>query len=481
MKDINNSKFSRFSACVNIAAQAYIWALCAFFALVALSLNTPVYGNTEPTDLLLNKRVLTLQTAIELAKANDPWLRKSQSVERSFQNKSAAAGALPDPIMSFQLGNMPVNSFDFNQEAMTQIQVGIAQMLPRGDSLAINQRYQNALSKQYPLYRVDRNAQTTLQVSIIWLEAFNAQASVNLIENNKALFEQLGEIVQVSYSSLVGNVKQQDIIRAELELTKIEDRLIQLTSRQENAKAQLQQWIQSESHNIGNAFANIFDFRLPPTLYDLPALPLALKKPLEHNKHNVLATLVANHPAVKVIEQSIVASQSAIDLAKQQYKPQWQLNASYAYRQDDMLGASRSDLLSIGASVSLPLFSDVKPDSEVSVAINQSQALITEKRLVMRDLISKLNAAMATYKGLLERHSLYTKSVIPQMQQQAQSSLNGYTNDTSDFTEVVRDKIAELDAKITLIDIETDMRKTMANIQYFLTDTAYSKDSANAY
>jgi hypothetical protein len=55
------------------------------------------------------------------------------------------------------------------------------------------------------------------------------------------------------------------------------------------------------------------------------------------------------------------------------------------------------------------------------------------------------------------------------MNEQAAASLTAYTNDDGDFAEVVRARIAELNAKIDALNIDVDRQKTIIQINYYLT------------
>jgi hypothetical protein len=56
-----------------------------------------------------------------------------------------------------------------------------------------------------------------------------------LIERDRVLFEQLVDIVKASYSSAQGNTRQQDVIRAQLELARLDDSLPMDNSQRDHA------------------------------------------------------------------------------------------------------------------------------------------------------------------------------------------------------------------------------------------------------
>lgn len=416
------------------------------------------------------KTPLTLQQAVAQAIQKDPWLEGSQYRENATISSSIAADTLPDPVVSLGLANVPTDGFAFDQEPMTQIKAGISQMFPRGESLSIRRKQLEELATQHPFMRLDRMAKTQVAVSMKWLDVYQAQQSISLIEKDRSLFEQLSEIAEANYSSAVGKVRQQDIIRAQLELARLEDRLTKLSSQKERASAELLEWLTGGNSGTFNNSVNVASLELPKTLPEIEGIENAYYKILKANNQQMLANILISHPLIRAVESRIKSSQTGIKLAKQQYKPQWGVNASYAYRADDQMDRSRADFLSIGVSFDLPLFTENKQDKEVSAAVNESEAIKTEKRLVLRGMLAQMQSIFAARERLLERQTLYRTNILQQSSEQAEASLTAYTNDDGDFAEVVRARIADLNARIDALEIEVELLKTNIQLNYFFSE-----------
>ena len=71
-----------------------------------------------------------------------------------------------------------------------------------------------------------------------------------------------------------------------------------------------------------------------------------------------------------------------------------------------------------------------------------------------------------------ERQRLYQDQLLPQMSEQAEASLTAYTNDEGDFAEVVRSRIAELNARIDALGIDVERQKSIIELNYYFTDNA---------
>ena len=400
---------------------------------------------------------LTASEAVTIAIESDPWLAGSRLTQNALTDESIAAAALPDPRMNLMAGNFPVDTFDVGQEAMTQLSVGVSQIFPRGDTLTLERQKKGQLALQHPLLREDRQAKVTAKVLQLWLDAYNAQESIRLIEGDRALFEHLVDAAQASYSTAVGRTRQQDVIRAQLELTRLEDRLTALLQQQESAQRRLSEWIGV------------------PARTDLaPAIPsVAPVKPVSTTASDQERyELVSEHPLLLALEMRIEVSETDVELARQKYKPEWGLNAQYGYRAKDTQGRDRADLFSIGVTFDLPLFPTKRQDKQVSASVSRSEAIRTDKQLLSRRLVAELETASVQLARLSERDALYADQLLPQMTEQAQAALAAYNNDDGDFAEAVRARIAELNAKIEALDIAVARQKTIAQINYLLTEAS---------
>ncbi len=363
---------------------------------------------------------------------------------------------------------------------MTQLKVGVSQMFPRGDSLKIKQEQLKIESTKFPLLREDCKAKLISQVSQLWLDAYLAQQTIKLIEADWALFEQMAEVTKASYSNVVGKTRQQDVIRAQLEIVQLDDRLTSQKQKLETTIARLNEWL----HIYDAAGLNeSFNFDTQPLEFrvskKLPTIHLNNSTVLKASNYsrNLLAQELSNHPAILAIDIKRKASEKAVELAKQQYEPQWGVNASYAYRDNMPSGDSRADLFSVGVTFDLPLFTENRQDKQVAASIADSETIKTEKLLLTKQMISMVEKELRQLKRLSDRQSIYQEQLLKQTHDQAEASLTAYTNDDGDFAEVVRARIAELNARISALRIDVDALKTVARINYFF---AHSQSNSNA-
>lgn len=406
--------------------------------------------------LAIAQPTLTLDAAINTAIKQDPWLNGSHHREAALTSESVSVATLPDPKVGLKAANFPTDSFDIHQEPMTQLTVSVTQMFPRGDSRELSSRQKREMAAQEPLLRVDRQARVTATVTRLWLEAFKAQQTIQLIEKNYSLFEHLVDATRASYSSAAGRARQQDIIRAQLELTRLEDRLTVLRQHLETSRQRLSEWIGAPS-----------GLPLTDTLPELGTPHLELTQHTGDSRW--LYRRVSQHPALQAFDRRIDAADTAVELARQQYRPEWGVTAQYGYRDEDVMGRQRADLFSVGVTFDVPLFTGNRQDKQVSAAAARTEATKTEKLLMARKLMADLETAWVQLQRLNERDALYQHTLMPQMTEQAEAALAAYNNDDGDFAEAVRARIAELNARIEALGIAVQRQQTLAGLRYLLT------------
>jgi len=452
------------------------------FTLFSVSAVGSAADSAAQSPIVNTSAVLSFEKAIKAAQKNDPWLTGNIHKQRALESMSSAVNTLPDPKMSIGLANLPSNGFDFGQEAMTQAKVGISQMFPRGDTLEIKSQQLKIESEAYPYQRKDRQSKVAVMVGSLWLDAYRVQQSIALIEKNRALFEQLADVAEASYSSALGKTRQQDIVRAQLELTRLEDRLDKLAQQKNRYEGMLLQWlITMPTDNFSKTAASademslVTDFSLDNALHNialsqqLPQIDLLSRELVYREswlKSGELLQYFSNHPSLIAVEKKVNATKAGIKLAQQKYKPEWGVNASYGYRADDPMGRSRADLFSVGVTFDLPLFTENKQDKEVQSAISKTESVKTEKLLLLRQLLGAYSSAKGRLLRLIDRQFLYETKLLPQIHDQAEASLTAYTNDDGDFSEVVRSRIAVLNAEIDELTLNVEEQKILLELNY---------------
>lgn len=405
---------------------------------------------------------LLLRQAIDKAAETDPWQQASEYEQQTLREKAVAAGQLPDPKLNLQLANLPTDTFEFSQEPMTQVKVGISQMFPPGDTLALKSERLQTLATVQPVMRQDRQGKSALQVTNLWLDAWLAYSSAAVLEAKRSYFEQLVDVVTSTYATAAARTRQQDVLRAQLELSRLDDRLEGLRQMEGVARGKLAEWIGEASQ------------------WPLPQLLPNLDPVVDYTRveRNALQHFWAMHPSVIAIDRKMAAADKEVDIAREKYRPGWGLNASYGYRSEDAQGRDRADFVSLGVTLDLPLRTGSRQDREVKAAVASASALRQRRQLVLRSLSALWDKARENVTSLDDRIVRYRQEILPQMAEEVEATLTAYTNDDGDFADVMRARIAELNAAIDLLKLRVSRLKSIAELNYTLLAAAGEEDQS---
>lgn len=426
---------------------------------------------TAYTPSLYAEQKISLPMALTQAIKNDPWLRGNKLSQQAVQARQVAAGSLPDPKVTIGLLNLPSENGHFNQEAMTQFKVGVSQTFARGNELELKQSQLRIEHLQFSFMYNDRIASLTKEVSRLWFEVYSAQQTVKLIEKNKQLFIQMVELAQASYAAGLDKTKHQDVIRAQLELLQLEDMLVIQTQKLDIAKSHLREWLDDTSlentKQMTQFERSIYDFSVSPSM---PSYVQQTQQLIQNSmlSYDDMLQIIMRHPSVKVFELKYQMAKKGVAIAHEKYKPQWGVNASYGYRASAPTGEDRADLFSVGISFDLPLFTQNRQDKELSASVASAEAVKTEQLLLMKKLLAGLTSEIARLNNLTARKSLYKDKLLLQNQEQADVTLTAYTHDDGFLSDVIRARIAQLNAQIVALEIDTQIAQTIARINYYL-------------
>lgn len=398
---------------------------------------------------------LALDRAIDLAIQNDPWLLESVQIQDALQEESIAAGTLPDPRLKLGAANLPTDTFDTGQEGMTQTTIGITQSFPRGNTLQLASEKKSQLAVVEKFRRENRKAEIERTVTNLWLDIWSSEQSIELIEANRGLFEQLVDVAEAGYASASMGARQQDVIRASLELTRLDDRLTSLESTLAASQEGLREWVQAE---VGGAGVS-------------RELPAQFSGPVANGWELTTVDAIRQHPQVRTTEQLVETRTVDLDLARQAYKPEWSISAQYGYREDAPNGQDRADLFSVAVGFDLPIFTGNRQDRRVSASTSRLEAAKSQRLLQVRTLQAGARTALARIDRLDERIRLYQQTLLPQMEEQAGAALSAYNNDDGDFAEAVRARIDQLNANVELIQMRAQRAKHLADFRYLTSTT----------
>jgi outer membrane protein TolC len=390
--------------------------------------------------------VLDLPTAQAIALTENPGIAEMQARYEALQEVVPQQGSLPDPVVSFGAMNFPWDEFDRNQEPMTQLQVGVSQALPFPGKLNLREDIAllEATAASHSLAEMRLNL--SKNVSMAWWELYFLDRSLDTVFKNITLLRQFVDIAATKYE--VGKGLQQDVLLAQLELSKALDNEIRIKAMRDRTRIRL----------------NLLMGRAPEILV---ALPGEMSEPAQPINDEVLLYQRAEQarPLLAQGKTFIDASAQRLELAKKDYYPDFKVGVSYGNRDEDQMGRSRQDFLSVMLSVSIPLYARTKQDRAVqqrTLEVARSRYALTDTKNMVRSSIAE---ALSDYRRASEQETLFDEGIVPQARQTVASMTAGYQVDKVDFLNLVRSQISLFNYELQYWKSYTEANQALARLQ----------------
>lgn len=373
---------------------------------------------------------LTLADAEALARAHNPVLAGAMAAARAKAAVPPQAGSLPDPVLSLGALNLPVDTFSTSQEAMTQIQLGISQALPFPGKLGLKQQAAKKLAEAESENGDEVRLLLLRNVRIAWWNLAYLDKTLTIIGRNQALLRNLVRIAETRYKT--GKGLQQDVLLAQLELSKLLEKEMALQAAREKQAADL-------NALLGRSSAT------PVTLPAVADTPPAASPDIPDLK----AWAHEHRPLLAAMRLKVAAAGDMVALADKAYYPDFKLGAAYGFRNgNNPNGSRRADLASVQLSLNLPIFTGDRQDKLVDQRrAEQAQAEFSSQDAV-NQVDAEIDAAAADLHAATSRVELFRQGILPQARQTTASMLAGYQVNSVDFLNLVRAQLNEFNTDI---------------------------------
>ena len=389
---------------------------------------------------------LSLADAERIAIEHDSVLRQLEAEAFSMRERAIAEGQLMDPKLRFGAVNVPVDSFNLDDEDMTMLEVGVSQEFPGGRTRELARQRMQESAAAAEAVAADRRLIVRREVRRAWTELGYVARARELLDSQTDWVEQMRAAARARYAS--GEGTQLDLLRAGLDIAMLQEQQLDLERDAAMRRAQLGRWIGDD------AAASAGPFTLPARS---ELEPLAALEPR-----------VLRHPAQVDFERRIDAAQTGVDLAKQRYKPGWMLDMSYGLRSGSMDGEPRPDMLSAMVTVDLPLFRASRQDREVAAARADARGLHEMHDDHQREMQAMLAEAWAIAARTAELERFYERELVPLAEQSVQAALLAFRANRVMVDEVIETRRVALDTWLKHLRLVADRSQAQYDIDYLV-------------
>jgi outer membrane protein TolC len=421
------------------------------FILPFIFLTNTFYISAQPQDLdILIEEAINLSPKLNMLRA-----KKDASFSRIQQNSN-----LSDPMLTLGLMNLPVNSFSFTQEPMTGKIVGLSQMFPfPGKLSAISE----AVSVDTSIVQQeidDAVNEIRKMVSTKYFILSYVRKALLYSQESKKLLEEIADVVSTKYT--VATASQQNLIKVQLEITNISEKIEDLKSKENSLLAELNALLLRNTSSIieSNDFENIDYLNISVT--ELDSLSRIYR------------------PFLKGIEYAEEKAKLNQNVAQKDFYPNFTVGLQYSFR--DKIAATQTpldDFFSVMLGISLPLNYGGKVSSKVEEFISMQQLYSDQYSSAVQNLNSNFGAAVSQLESIEERIKLFEEGLLPQSQQNFSSALASYQVNEVDFINVIDAQDQLLKIETNLYRLKTDYLVQVAELEFLVGTSLRNLDLEN--
>ncbi len=389
---------------------------------------------------------LILDSLITEALRANPDLKAAELRYKAFEAKVPQAGSLPDPFFKMVGSNLPIDSWSFDQTPMSGLELMLTQKIPFPGKLGLAEKTTRSLAqKTKEGYKSTKNFILS-ELKQNYYQLYLLQKSIEITQKNKLLIEDLARIASTKYS--VGRGIQQDVLKAQVEVSKMIDKLISL----------------EEMRKIIQAKINILLNRNPQDSLGKASDLTFQEFPYSEEKLQSLA--LETNPYLKGKGFFVSASQSAYDLALREYWPDFTLSASYRIRDEVKMDPVKGkDFVSFSAGINIPLYfwsKQKKKVQEKSLDLESSRQEYEGGENYVKLGVSKLFYSLNKFKKEVQ---LYQTAILPQARQSLESAKSGYQVNKVDFLTLLNNQVTLFNYEIAHHQALSSYFKTIARLE----------------
>ncbi|MCP3176216.1 TolC family protein [Desulfuromonas sp. KJ2020] len=395
--------------------------------LFLLLLGTRAWGTDPPAP--------DLPALVQEAVSRNPSIEASEAQWQTFLAKAQQAGSFDDPMLMLGINNGLVNDpFAFDQDGMTSKVIGLSQKLPFFGKRALAREAASLEAVSAQARHEERKLALAALVKEVYARLFLVDKAQDILTRNLQVMETVIRAAETRYG--VGEGRQQDVLRAQVERSRLLEAQIGLDQQRRSLQANLNRLL---ARPADTPIGPIADLDTPPVPYGADEL-----RRLAEEKRPLLAGLTAQIDKGKAEEA----------LAQKAFYPDFTLSLEYMQREPAM-GGEGDDMYSAAVSFNLPVWRERR---QARVAEAQAQKATAQAEL--HDLRNAIDGGIADLLAKLDRAGrlldLYRGGILPQSTHAFESAQIAYSNNQVDFSRM-------LNSLTTLFNDERQLYQTMAD------------------
>ena len=348
-----------------------------------------------------------LAAAVERALSANPELAAMESRIQAARQRALQADALPDPELEAGIKDLPVASPSLSRSDFTMEMVTARQSFPGRGKRATRRASAQAAAEGAAAVHARGVVEVAAEVADSFFMLAELDRRLEILERSRERLKRAAASATERYK--VGKGAQADVLRANLETTALEDRLLSLKGERRATAARF------------NALQNLPADNSVPTIGTVD--PLGPGK----SAAEIVREAEESSPAVAAARASVRRAEEELKLARFERRPDWMAMAYYGHREkaEDLAGAS----LSFNLPFAHPRRLDARR-AEMEAELSSSRADLESVRNQLRRDVEN---ASADLERNVEQEKLYRNSILPQAETNFRAAQEAYAVGQIDF------------------------------------------------
>lgn len=380
-----------------------------------------------------------LSQLIAEASQNNPQIKSAHDRWLAMKRVPPQVQSLPDPKLIYSDMKMSGNP-EMNQNPVHEKMLGLDQEVPFPGKLIEKGKIASIEVKRAQAEYLVTKLTIIAQLKRIFYEYYFVNKSIHIYQKNKLLLEKIEKSVRTNYS--VGKVPQQDIFRAQTEISRLQMRLVILKQERVSLRADINRLL---NRSLETAVATPSHLSITSLHFDLQYFNNLIEK---------------QSPQLKSQWRSVEKSEKSITLSKMDYVPD--IDISYGDVHDSEMHTSGYQVM---ASASIPLYFFSKQNNGVRESEKNYNAEIENLYTTHRDLLFQVKNAFLKVKRSEELIQLIQHSIIPQATLTFSSGQASYGVGKVDFLTLLNNLLMLQENEIELQNEMMQHEKAIAEIE----------------
>jgi outer membrane protein TolC len=383
---------------------------------------------------------LSLATLVREATERNPELLAAQRATQVKRARIPQAGAWADPTVSVGYGGNALPPFTLMRaDPSSARQLMAEQTIPYPGKTRLRTEIASRDADAEKLAYEAAVRRVARQVKEAYFDISYVDRSLATLQKDREALEGFEKVTEIRYS--VGKAAQQDLLRAQLEVTRLAQRATLLTQQRRTLEAQLN---------------SLRDFPVDAPVGRSAAVPPSA---FAYTQDQLQQAAQATYPALKERQMTVNQDRLSIDLARKEAHPD--LNIGYLFMQRNGL----PDMYGITLSTSLPIFHHRKQDmaiAEAAANLATAREMQANELTLLRYQVREDFLEIQATEQLLK---LYSQGVKPQSSLTLESSINSYETGGVDFLSVLSNFEAVIEAELDYHLQVTKHEKALARLE----------------